>query len=212
MRKRWWTALGAALLIAACGGGTVVSLPRASAPHAARLPGPGRFIKHIVVIVQENRSFENVFAGWPGADAPMMGTTSTGARVRLKSLRYQQFSDLGHFWENAMLEWHGGKMDRFDLDGYGSTGNGAAVGLYPYSYIDRTEIGPYRQLARQYVLADRFFPTEFGTSFTSHQDLIAGTAQVDPQHSLVNIPTDVPWGWTHQHEGGACRYQPPHYA
>ena len=30
-------------------------------------------IKHIVVIIQENRSFDNFFAGYPGADAPTYG-------------------------------------------------------------------------------------------------------------------------------------------
>jgi phospholipase C len=33
-------------------------------------------------------------------------------------------------------------------------------------------------VASQYVLADHMFPTEFGTSFTAHQDLIAGTTRI----------------------------------
>jgi phospholipase C len=31
------------------------------------------YIKHLVVIIQENRSFENFFAGFRGANAPMYG-------------------------------------------------------------------------------------------------------------------------------------------
>ena len=34
---------------------------------------PGKYIKHVIVIIQENRSFENFFAGYPGANAPMYG-------------------------------------------------------------------------------------------------------------------------------------------
>ena len=34
------------------------------------------YISHVIVIIQENRSFENFFAGWPGANAPMTGCAS----------------------------------------------------------------------------------------------------------------------------------------
>jgi len=40
-------------------------------------PVPGltlsKYVKHVVIIVQENRSFENLFAGFHGANAPMYG-------------------------------------------------------------------------------------------------------------------------------------------
>ncbi len=35
-----------------------------------------KYISHVIVIIQENRSFENFFAGWPGANAPMTGCAS----------------------------------------------------------------------------------------------------------------------------------------
>ena len=162
------------------------------------------YIKHVVIIVQENRSFENVFAGWPGADAPMYGYDHTGKRVDLHSMTFAQdcvklngfdYCDVGHLWEQAIAGWDHGKMDGFDLNGFGTFGNGPAVGDYPYAYLDRTQIAPYRAMARSYVLADHMFPTEFGTSFTAHQDLIAGTTQIDSQHSLVNVPIpSPPWG------------------
>src|SRR5262249_22719298 len=44
---------------------------------------PANYIKHVVIIVQENRSFENLFAGWPGADAPLYGKIHTGAQIPL---------------------------------------------------------------------------------------------------------------------------------
>ena len=85
-------------------------------------------------------------------------------------------------------------MDRFDLDRYGALGDGLPVGRLAYSYLDRTETAPYRALAHDYVLGDRFFATEFGGSFTAHQDLIAGQTAIDAQHSLVDWPSSVPWG------------------
>jgi phospholipase C len=45
-------------------------VPSVAAPLDA---GAHRHIKHIVIIIQENRSFESFFAGYPGADAPMYG-------------------------------------------------------------------------------------------------------------------------------------------
>jgi len=48
----------------------------------------------------------------------------------------------------------------------------------PYTYVPSgapkyvQEAGPYWNMARQYVLADHLFPTDFGPSFTAHQDLV----------------------------------------
>jgi phospholipase C len=189
--------------LAACGGNSGQVIPATTAPSVARLT-PGNYIKHIVVIVQENRSFENIFAGWRGADAPMTGRIHTGQTVRLHQMRYaddcfvirgQQWCDLGHLWHEAMVGWNNGKMNGFDLEAVGTTGGGPPAGTIPYAYLDHAEIAPYRTMASQYVLADHMFPTEFGTSFTAHQDLIAGTTAVDSTHSLVDIPLPgPPWG------------------
>jgi phospholipase C len=167
---------------------------------------PAGIIKHVVIIVQENRSFENMFAGWPGADAPLFGYEHNGNKVPLHQMTFQndcyyvngfQGCDLGHLWRQAITSWNNGHMNGFDLTGLGTLGSGPPAGTYPYAYMDHAEIAPYRALASQYVLADHMFPTEFGTSFTAHQDLIAGTTQVrtNPNQSLVNVPLPgPPWG------------------
>jgi phospholipase C len=175
-----------------------------SSSEGSALSLPGAYIKHVVVIVQENRSFENIFAGWPKADAPMYGYKSDGSRVKLHQMRYaddcytiMSFSgcDIGHLWEQALQDYHGGKMDGYNLEGLGTTGYGPPAGDVPYAYLDHGETAPYRQLASGYTLVDHMFPTEFGTSFTAHQDLIAGTTQIAPGESLVNIPLPgPPWG------------------
>jgi phospholipase C len=109
-------------------------------------------------------------------------------------MRFEDDKDLGHQWHSAMVEWDRGKMDRFDLDRFGTLGTLGLVGTYSYSYVDRTETAPYRTMARDYVLADRFFPTEFGPSFTAHQDLVAGRTRLDAERSLVDTPDGFPWG------------------
>src|ERR1700722_13985678 len=52
-------------------------------------------IKHIVYIVQENRSFDNLFYGYPGADTRKSGMDSSGQTIKLQpvSLKTQYVID-----------------------------------------------------------------------------------------------------------------------
>ncbi len=142
----------------------------------------GTYIKHVVVIIQENRSFENFFAGYPGADAPMFGY-SNGKEIKLRPTTFDG-QDLPHLWQSAMTDWDRGKMDGFAED----EGRAKDGWPYAYSYVKRAEIKPYWTMAREYVLADHMFPTEFGASFTGHLTLIAGTDNLTPTKAEVNFP------------------------
>jgi phospholipase C len=187
------------ILLAACTSSTVnYAPPQTTSPNPVA-PALGSYIKHVVVIVQENRSFENMFAGWPGADAPMTGYQLLNGKsvpVKLTSMTYAEDKDMCHLWHDARLAFDGGKMDAFNLERGGLAGacGYPLAGNVPYRYMDHSEIAPYRALAAANVLADHMFPTEFGTSFTAHQDLIAGTTQIDKDRWEVNTPTAMPWG------------------
>jgi phospholipase C len=160
----------------------------------AGAPPLGNYIKHVVIIVQENRSFEDMFAGWPGADAPMYGwSNQSGKRLKVP-LTPQPFQRKGldHLWINAMAGWDHGQMDGFWNNRNGPTG--PPSGNFAYSYLERSEIGPYRTMAAQYVLADHMFPTMFGPSFTAHLDLVAGTTNISDTTAIVNLPNGAPWG------------------
>ena len=50
-----------------------------TALHALYGTGAGK-ITHVVYIVQENRSFDNMFQGYPGADTVSSGKISSGKR------------------------------------------------------------------------------------------------------------------------------------
>jgi phospholipase C len=159
----------------------------ASYRASARL---GHYIKHVVIIVQENRSFENIFAGYPGADAPMRGVLSNGTTVRLTPATFNG-PDVAHGWAPALADWNGGKMNGFNLP---LSFQGPPEGSLPYAYLERNLSAPYWAMARQYVLADHMFPTEFGASFTSHIDLVASTTNLKPDLAEVNNPSEYPWG------------------
>jgi phospholipase C len=143
-------------------------------------------IQHVVIIIQENRSFDNIFAGYPGADAPTYGYMSTGKRVNLKARSFGG-SDLAHGYKPALVDYDNGKMDGFDL-------NSPYMPKYPYSYLKRAAVKPYWTMAQQYVLADQMFPTELGGSFAAHLNLIAGTDQLSPGLAEADNPSDTPWG------------------
>ena len=174
-------------LIAACSAALHPASQSALPPGAQRTSGgPGQYIKHIVVIIQENRSFENFFAGFPGANAPMYGYAVVRhhrVKVALHQTTFEANRNLPHNWQAAMAGWNAGKMDGFQTD-HGH--------FLAYTYMDHAQIAPYWTMAQQYVLADAMFPTEFGGSYTAHLTAVAGTDNMDPTHAQVNYPTHSP--------------------
>ncbi len=195
VRKPLFALTSLALAVcAACasGGGT-----SSSAPFVPPAPGPssgapvGKYIKHVVIIVQENRSFENFFSGYPGADAPAYGYAMGKDGRRKIALRAITFNgpDLRHDWYASMHDWDNGKMDGFDDFGTKNPHNGPDPA---YTHVEQRLIVPYWTMAQQYVLADHMFPTEFGGSFTGHLTLIAGTDDLNSTKAEVDFPTETP--------------------
>ncbi len=173
------------------GAGTALSPAGAGAPFARIDSGHSiARIRHIVLIVQENRSFDNLFATYPGADGTTHGTLHNGQVIQLQK-RPLVARDINHNYDTYLTDYDGGKMDGFDLSHI--DGNNPA-GKYPYQYVDPSQIQPYWTLAQQYVLADHLFQTQGSGSFVAHQDLIAGGTAIDSTDSLIDDPSDSPWG------------------
>jgi len=152
-------------------------------------------LKHIVVVIQENRTFDDLFATFPGADGATQGlmkTPSGDIYVPLKKVDLNSQCDPHHGYSGFLQSLDGGKMDGFALTGGKCGGNHTQ----PYQYVDPEQIGPYWTMASQYVLGDHMFQTQGSGSFTAHQDLIAGATILDPEKttSLVDLPTSTPWG------------------
>jgi phospholipase C len=134
-----------------------------SLPVSAPVVSSTTPIQHIVVIMQENRSFDNLFNGFPGADTVRTGMFR-GTVVPLKPTPLGGGADLDHSHSGWWQEWNGGAMDNF----------GSSTNLLPYSYINPAEVAPYWTLARNFTLGDRMFQSNTGPSFVAHQYLIAG--------------------------------------
>jgi phospholipase C len=173
-------------------------------------PAQSSPIAHVVVLFQENRSFDNLFAGFPGADTATAGPCvpnatrapdcRPGKLVPLHAITLQTTGiggggrDIQHDHPGFETEFNGGKMNGFDLIASGTVGNEGWAGLYPYAYVERSEVAPYWTLAKTYTLADHMFSTATTDSFVAHQEIIAGTTRLNDRESLTDTPTHMPWG------------------
>ncbi len=164
------------------------ALPQAAAPADGARAGSAGKIKHVIVIIQENRSFVNLFSGFPGADAPTFGYLHDGTKIQLAAVSFKGTGNgLGHGFTASLTDWNNGAMNGFDLSSPSSP-------TYPYSYLIPSSVTPYWNMASSYVLADRMFPTQFGGSFSAHLNLIAGTDKLTPTLAVTDWASAMPWG------------------
>ncbi|MGB8909900.1 MAG: alkaline phosphatase family protein [Candidatus Cybelea sp.] len=189
----------AAGMLSGCG-----ALPFGSAQGrlAARTASGSSPIAHVVLIVQENRSFDNFFALFPGADGATRGKMKVKRHgryvdrwVTLEPHNLVMGSDIQHCHASFLTSYDNGKMDGFNLIDFGVCRNqGKPVGTAVYQYVEQDQIKPYWDIAEQWVLADHMFQTQGSGSFTAHQDLIRGATSINPTESLIDNPTGQPWG------------------
>jgi phospholipase C len=143
-------------------------------------------VQHVVILIQENRTVDNLFQGYPGADTASSGQTSTGQTVPLTSIGLRVPYDIKHGLTGYLSSYDGGKMDGFDLEKtFGPTGGRPNP---QYGYVPANQSQEYFAIANQYVLGDRMFASNLDASFAAHQYLIAGQAG-----NSVDIPNG-PWG------------------
>jgi phospholipase C len=83
--------------------------------HRRHLPAGIRKIKHIVFLVKENRTFDNYFGTFPGADGATTGKISTGPTIQLRHAPDVLPRDISHSFQSAVLAIDGGAMDKFNL-------------------------------------------------------------------------------------------------
>jgi phospholipase C len=182
-------ATAASLLLAAC---SFAAPPRADVPlTGAFAPTGAGKIQHIVYIVQENRSFNNLFQGYPGAYTVKSGKNSGGKTIVLKAVSLAYKYDIDHSARAMFAACNGVgtlpgtkcRMNGFNKEIlYDGPPNGQ------YVYVPQSESKPYFDMAHEWVLADRMFQSQLDESFVAHQYIIAAQAQ-----SSVDLPYG-PWG------------------
>ena len=138
-------------------------------------------VRHIVIILKENHTFDNYFGLFPGADGSTTGMHE-GTLLALTRAPVVPASDLPHRRADALRVWDNGLIDDF---------------VYPgaYAQYSESEIPTYWAFARSYVLADNFFTSVMGPSFPNHLFTIFGTsfgAVNNPRHNDGKLSAQ--WG------------------
>ena len=140
-----------------------------------------------MIVIQENRSFDNIFAGYPHADAPLNGKLPNGSFVPLQ-IEPVLTADPYHSFAQSLADIDGGKMDGFANGGFYGSARPATYAPLTLSRLDPKIVAPYWSMAQQYTLADRMFPTEHGPSWTAHLNLVASTTTITPTKAVIDFP------------------------
>ena len=159
-------------------------------------------------MVQENRTFNNLFATFPGVTGTTTGlekigtgTTAHDQPIALKEVNLEDHEDLNHLYASYKIAYDDGAMDGFNQIIFQI--NGKPEGAKPYQYVNPAQLTPYVNMASTYGLANAMFQTQGSGSFTAHQDLIRGGTELTPQESIIDDPSssqvwgcDSPYGAT----------------
>ncbi|HEY9181089.1 MAG TPA: alkaline phosphatase family protein [Candidatus Baltobacteraceae bacterium] len=146
-------------------------------------------IKHIVVVIQENRSVDNLFHGLPGADTVDEGLSHTGY-VKLRPVGLGYAADVDHQHKAFVQEYDGGRMDGWDrVDTLPRQDPD-----FPYAYVPQSDVQPYFDMAEQYTFADRLFQSNTGPTFPAHLYLIAGQSGFAANNPNEMETTRFAWG------------------
>ena len=159
-----------------------------SAPSPTPTPTPptnATTIKHIVIIMQENRTTDNLFNGFPGADT-VQSAMQKGKSIALQPVPFEQGSDLDHSHPGWYTDYDNGLMDNF-----GHVTPDYPVANLALAYVPQSETVPLFTLGEAYTLGDRMFQSNTGPSFVAHQYMIAGQSQGASENPS---PVSDEWG------------------
>jgi phospholipase C len=171
-------------------------------------------IKHVVIILQENRSFDSYFGTFPGADGiPMKNGQPTVCipNPKVKAGCTKPFHDPAdvnkggpHQNGDAKADVDGGKMDGFVVRAL--KGTPYCNKLHPEAQIcqqsaaapdvmgwhDAREIPNYWAYAKQFVLQDHLFEPNLGWSEPAHLYLVSGwSARCVPPTDPMNCTSSI---------------------
>jgi phospholipase C len=158
-------------------GARVAETLRLDARARAAIP-----ITHVVVIMQENRSFDHYFgrlaaAGQPDAEGFPERYVNMDAELHVVRPFHLPTTclphDPPHQWAAMRAQWNAGAMDGFVTSADDDDGDGR----WAMGYYDQRDIPFYYWLASTFSLADRHFAAALGGTWPNRQLLYTGTAQ-----------------------------------
>jgi phospholipase C len=173
------------------------SLPRPTVP--AGTPDPANPIEHIVVMMLENHSFDNVLGALTqpeyyggeidGITPGLFNRDPSGSPVSPFHLGKDCIKDMDHSWDGAHAEYNGGANDGFvrrndsrSHDGYRAMG-----------YYDQRDYPLMYFLADHYSVADRYFSSVMGPTHSNRMYMYSATSR---GHIRNQQPNYLAGGWT----------------
>jgi phospholipase C len=181
-RRQALRELGAAGIgIGALGGGLEALL--AQAASAAPRHGSLADIEHVVILIQENRSFDHYFgtlSGVRGFDdnhgrAVFSQKTEKGHTIKPFHLPKECLHDITHDWGPQHRAWNGGKMNGFVTAHQKDDKPSAPETM---GFHNRSDLPFYYALADEFTICDNYFCSVIGP--TDPNRLMSISASVDP--------------------------------
>ena len=131
--------------------------------------------KHVIVIVQENRTPDNLFAG--GTNNPMTWDiqqfSAQASGVPLASCIDPDHNHLPQGWTT---QYNGGNYNNWCATSPGCIPVDGLKVCPQETFVNEVDVDPYFQIARNWGFANRMFQTNQGPSFPAHQFLLSGTS------------------------------------
>jgi phospholipase C len=153
-------------------------------------------LTHVVVVMNENRSFDHYFGtlateGQPEAEGfPTTYTNKDSTGKVIKPFHYGSTCverDPPHGWDPYHAKWNAGKMDGFITASDTTTNNGH----YALGYLTKTDLPFYNWLATTYAISDRYFSSVIGPTWPNRDYLYAATSDgvLNTGERVINVPT-----------------------
>src|SRR5215469_2657975 len=219
MHLSWRRASAIVAAAALVSGGAAATT--ATAAKAAPAPSTSTPIKHLVVIFQENVSFDHYFGTYPNATGQggspftakpgtpsVDGLTSALLNSNPNGVNPRRYSptnvsdvltcDQNHNYHDEQTAFDGGKMDKFPQT-VGTDGGSTSPEGHPcnandvMNYYDGNTVTAMWNYAQRFAMSDNSYSTTFGPSSPGAINLVSGdTGGVDMTHTANNPSIATP--------------------
>jgi phospholipase C len=191
-------------LTATGAGGTATANATVTVARSGTTNSP---ITHLIILMMQNHSLDNLFGTYPGANG--FSTTSpgysqvdaAGNTVSPTPITTLSTADLAHNEPVYTASWDGGKMDKFafeegdlSMQYYNSSLSGVTSDNKPYG------ISTLWNYATQYALADNFFMSTMASEPAQELELVSAT--VDSNRTSGSLPFYDPCSAVEQQKNG----------
>jgi phospholipase C len=157
---------------------------------------PNTPIEHVIVVMQQNHTFDNYFGTYPGANGvqkdtcvPVSLSNEKASCVSPFKITNESITDLSHSDVIFANQFQKGKMNGF-VDALNKLNQNGTLSM---GYFDDQDIPYYWNLADEYVLFDNYFSSAHTGSITNRMFWVSGRAGREfnriPEGGFGDIPT-----------------------